>query len=74
MNNIEWHGGIIIIYFPHSNGYQEGVNRNEPWNIYSNPLHPEIFPLLALDKYVLEYPTFLKGDCHFPLGIQNKIV
>ena len=67
VNFIEWHDYYIIIYFPHSKGYQEGVNNNDPWNVYSNPLYPEICPVLDSSNYVLAYPTLFKGGCRlFP--------
>ena len=68
VNHLEWKDDCTIIYFYHYNGYQEGVNPNEPWHIYSNALSPEIFPVLHLAKYVLEYTILLKVDCHFSPG------
>ena len=54
-------------FFSHTKGDQEGINRNEPWHIYSNPMCPEICPILALAKYVFTQPSLLAGDCRlFP--------
>ena len=61
VNHIEWCDGGIMIYFTNSKVYQEGVKFNKPWNIYLDPLCPEICPVLDLDNDVLVYPTFLKG-------------
>ena len=56
---------FILFYF--YKGYQEGVNRNEPWHICSNSICPEIFPVFALSNYMLTYPASLKGYFHlFP--------
>ena len=61
VNHLDWRDGCIIIYFYHSKGYHEGVNRNDPWYIYLNPLYSENFPALALAKYVLKLSYFGKG-------------
>ena len=34
VNHIYWHDEFIIIRFPYYKGDQEGVNCNDPWNIY----------------------------------------
>ena len=57
-------------FFYNYNGDQEGVNCNKPLQIYYNPLYPEFFPVFDLDKYMLEYTTLRKGDCHFSWGFE----
>ena len=74
LNNIGWRYCFFIITFYHLKGYQEGVNRKIPCNIYYNPLSPEYFPVLNFDNYVLLYPTLIKGDFFCPLGIYFFVV
>eukprot|EP00978_Attheya_sp_CCMP212_P004052 scaffold8733_cov52-Attheya_sp.AAC.2 len=39
LNHIEWVGDSLIIYFTCTKVDQEGLNCNEPWHIYANPVH-----------------------------------
>ena len=62
MNHLEWHDNSLVIFFLHSKGDQKGMNRSEPWHIYSNPIFPCICPILALAKYLFTNPTLFKGN------------
>ena len=71
LNHIEWRNDSLIVFFAHSKGDQEGVNRLQPWHIYANPGHPSICPVLALAKYLFSNPSILIGDRKlFPGGNQ----
>ena len=63
INHISWDEDSLIFYFMKSKGDQEGLNSNEPWHIYSNPLNPFICPILALTRYVFCNPSVLNGSC-----------
>ena len=62
LNHIEWRNDSLVIFFAHSKGDQEGVNRREPWHIYDNPGQPSICPISALAKYLFSHPSILTGD------------
>ena len=62
MNHVEWRHDSLIIFFAHSKGDQEGLNRTQPWHIYSNPLEPSICAIAALAKYLFSNPTILLGQ------------
>ena len=68
IKNIEWHDDCLVMHFAHSKSDQEGVHHKDPWHIYSNPLVPDICPILSFAKYILSYPTVLKGDCRLFSG------
>ena len=71
LNHIEWRNDSLVIFFAHSKGDQEGVNRRQPWHIYANPGQPCICPVLALAKYVFSNPSLLTGNQKlFPGGHQ----
>ena len=71
INHIEWRNDSLIIFFAHTKGDQEGINRLEPWHIYSNPVQPDICPILSLAKYLFSNPSILSSDDRlFPGGNQ----
>jgi len=71
VNHIEWRNDSLVIFFAHSKGDQEGVNRLQPWHIYANPAQPFICPVLALAKYLFANPSILSSeDKLFPGGSQ----
>jgi len=62
LHHIQWRDDCLIIYFAHTKTDQEGLNMNEPWHIYANPLDPAVCPVLALGKYLFSHPELLLGD------------
>ena len=71
VKHLEWSDDSIIIYFPRYKVEQEGVNLNDTWHIHLKPLSPEKNLVIALAKYVLNYPTLIKVDFDlFPGGFR----
>jgi hypothetical protein len=62
LNHIEWNGDSLIIFFTCTKVDQEGLNRNEPWHVYANPVRKAVCPILALAKYLFTFPELLAGD------------
>eukprot|EP00978_Attheya_sp_CCMP212_P043652 scaffold288625_cov30-Attheya_sp.AAC.1 len=59
LNQIEWAGNSLIIYFTCTKVDQEGLNRNEPWHIYTNPVRKSVCAVIALAKYLFTFPELL---------------
>ena len=57
--HIQWRSDSLIYYFGTSKVNQTGDRANDPWNVYSNPNDPTIFPVLDLAKYFLSHPNIL---------------
>ena len=53
INKITWDDDSLLFYFMKSKVDQEGVNSNEPWHVYENPISPFICSMLALTRYIL---------------------
>jgi hypothetical protein len=62
LHHIQWRDDCLIVYFAHTKTDQEGLNMNEPWHIYANPLDPAVCPVLSLGKYLFSHPELLVGD------------
>lgn len=59
VQHIDWHDDCLVIYFHHRKTDQLGLNKNEPWHIYANPIDPDVCPHLALSVYLLTFDTIL---------------
>jgi len=65
--HIEWRQDCLLFFFGKSKRNQTGEDSERPFHVYSNPLQPEICPVLALATYLLAYPDVLKsGGPLFP--------
>ena len=54
---------FIIIWFWKDNIYQEVIkNVDHPWNVYSYPREPIIYPAIDLAKYMISKPKILNGE------------
>lgn len=62
IDHIQWRDDCMIVYFAHTKSDQEGVNQNEPWHVYANPVDPAVCPILAMAKYIFSHPELLQGD------------
>jgi len=70
LHHIQWRDDCLIIYFAHTKTDQEGLNMNEPWHIYANPLDPAVCPVLALG---LVTPSFYWVTKFYFLVVSNTI-
>eukprot|EP00562_Extubocellulus_spinifer_P026552 CAMPEP_0178640846 /NCGR_PEP_ID=MMETSP0698-20121128/16240_1 /TAXON_ID=265572 /ORGANISM="Extubocellulus spinifer, Strain CCMP396" /LENGTH=428 /DNA_ID=CAMNT_0020281325 /DNA_START=18 /DNA_END=1304 /DNA_ORIENTATION=+ len=59
LHHIDWHDDCLVIYFHHWKTDQLGLNKNEPWHVYANPIDPDVCPHLALSVYLLTFDTIL---------------
>src|SRR6056300_898672 len=59
--HIEWRQDCLLFFFGKSKRNQTSEDSESPFHVYSNPLQPEICPVLALATYLLAYPDVLKS-------------
>lgn len=65
---MEWIGDSLGVYVPHQKNDQEGEKPRDPKHIYSNPLRPEVCPVLSLAVYLLTFPEIIKSGTFLFLG------
>ena len=56
VDEMEWNGDALQIYFAHSKTDQTGREALHPRHIFANPLHPQICPIVGLAVFLLCYP------------------
>lgn len=62
VSHVEWHNDSLVFYFAKMKGSQEGECVYRPWHVYSNPMEPDICPVLAFSKYVLTHPGVMERN------------
>ena len=73
INHIEWRDDSLVIFFSKSKTNQDGLDKNVPWHIHSNPNEPAICPVHALGIYLFTNPHLLSAESKlFPGELQYK--
>ena len=62
VNHVQWDNDSLVFYFSKMKGDQSGGKSYDPWHLYSNPKNPELYPVLALTKYLLSHPDLMNGN------------
>ena len=69
LNHIQCENDSLVFYFAKAKGGQSGDKSGDLWHLYSNPKNLELFPVLALAKYLLSHPELMNGNCPlFPVN------
>ena len=63
VNHVQWENDSLVLYFSKMKGDQSGDKSGDLWHVYLNPNNPEIFPVLALEKYLLSHPDLMNLNC-----------
>jgi hypothetical protein len=64
--HVEWREYALCIYFSHMKNDQAADRPRDPRHVYSNPLMPEICPILSLGMYWLCFPFGPRSTQLFP--------
>ena len=59
LTHVEWRNDSLVFFFGKSKSNQEGDGSHHPWHVFSNPLEPEMCPVLTLSKYLLCFPDLM---------------
>ena len=63
VNHFQWDNDSLVFYFSKTKDEHSGDKSGDLWHVYSNPKNPELFPFLALARYLLSHPDLLNGNC-----------
>ena len=61
VNHFNWRYDILVTYFSHFKKNKECLDQSKPCHVHSNPNNQEIFPVNALEMYILLDPHKLIG-------------
>jgi hypothetical protein len=60
-SHLQWMEDALRINFAHMKNDQLGEIPRDPRHVYTNPIMPEICPLLSLGMYLITFPEVLCG-------------
>ena len=62
VNHVQWDNDSLVFNFSKMKGHHSGDKSGDPWHVYSNPKNLELFPVLALTKYLLSHLDLMNGN------------